>query len=347
LTGIKRLGWLAALGLAGACSTPSPGGEPIFYAPRKVGSESTYDPLSISLQYVLDSAQVQQFGTEDYGEHLGIVLDHLGGPVHAIEAEGGWVRFVNTEIVPIDPHHLDDSKSILPNVALHAFGGGMVYRKNAEWFEAHGVPEPYLVSGTLAMVTEVLAEAIEKPVTDNTDDIADVYIWRPIGIWFFSDDRRARWVREELDAVDWPNQLLWSIEDRDFTNTGLSYVVRPRWFGDVATRPFAHLGMTNLFGLAHDLDSGDTVSWGLGTTSVTVDPVDLRGSAGVFYDRERSLLGSIVLHGGEAYAVRANLYPGALFDGAFVAPLGLFAGITDDEAVVVGFQYGLPIGLAN
>jgi hypothetical protein len=342
---IDRSGALACLfgSVALACAASPDRDETVFYAPSSIGSEAAYDPLASSLQYVLDSVQVEQFGTEDYGDHLEIVLEHLGDPIHAIDSEGGWVRFVNTEIVPIDPENISDSRSILPNVALHTFGGGLLYRKDAEWFAAHGVPEPYVVSACLAMTTEVLAEAIEKPATDDTDEIADVYLFRPLGIWLYSDDDRARWIREELDAVDWPNLLMWSVEEDDFVNTGSSYVVRPRWLGDAPVRPFAYLGMTTLFGLSHDAGDTDSVSWGIGTTTLAVDPVDLRGSAGLFYDRGRSLLASILFNAGEGYAVRANIYPGVLFD----TPIGLFAGVSDDGDVAVGVHYQLPIGLSR
>jgi hypothetical protein len=348
---VNRVGaGAAALLLLGAvCACTSPQGPPplrtppVFYRPSSVGSEATYDPLSSSMQYVLDSVQVQQFTTDDYSEHLDTVVDHLADPVAAIEREGGWVKFINTQIFPIDPRHLRDSRAILPNVGLHAFGGGLLYRKDAEWFEAHGVAEPYLVSGALAMTSEVLAEAIEKPVTHDTDEIGDAYIWRPIGIWLYSDDDRARWIQKNLDPVDWPNLLMWSVKDGDFANTGVNYIVRPRWFGPGSIRPFVSMGMTTLFGLSHEISEGDAISWGVGTTTLAANPVDLRASAGVYYDRANSLLASVILNGGEAYAVRANVYPGVLFGSA----LGLFAGLTDDGDFAVGIHYRLPIGLAR
>jgi len=348
---VSRVGAGAAtpllLGAVCACASsqvsPADRTPPVFYHPSTVGSESTYDPLASTMQYTLDSVQVQQFTTQDYDEHLDTVVDHLLDPVNAIEREGGWVKFVNTQIFPIDPKHLRDSRAILPNVALHGFGGGLLYRKDAEWFEAHGVQDPYVVSGVLAMTSEVLAEAIEKPVTHDTDEIGDVDIWRPIGIWFYSDDERARWVQRTFDPVDWPNLLMWSVKDGEFANTGVNYVIRPRWLGDGPTRPFVSMGMTTLFGLSHAISDGDAISWGVGTTTLAANPVDLRGSAGIYYDRDKSLLASVIFNGGEAYAVRANVYPGVLFGSA----LGLFAGLTDDGDFAIGIHYRLPIGVAR
>lgn len=332
--------------LTAACAAPATfGGEAVFHRPAGPGSDATSDPFSLSLQYVLDSAQVESFETDDFDDGLETVLDHLGSPLATIRDAGGFREFLNTEVMPIDLDELSESKAILPNVVLHAFGGGLVYRKNAEWFEAHGVPAPYLVSGTLAMVTEVLGEATEKPNSDATDEIADVYLYRPLGLWLYSDDDRARRIRDTFDPVVWPNLLMWSVEDEDFVNLGLSYAVRPPGFGTARTRPFAYFGITNLVGLSHTLEGEDALSWGLGTATETVDPTKLRFSAGVFYDRGGSLLASLLLNGAEGYAARANFHPGVLLGRGH--PLGLFVAVGDEGDAIVGAHYRLPAGLAR
>jgi len=68
-----------------------------------------------------------------------------------------------------------------------------------------------------------------------------------------------------------------------------------------------------------------------------------RVDGGLFYDRDGSLLASLLFNAGEAYAVRANVYPGVLCGG----PLGLFAGLTDDGAGAIGLEFGLPVGVAK
>lgn len=335
------------LGALLACSCAAR--ESVFYRPlepgAEAGSEVVADPLSLSLQYVLDSAQVESFETDDFGEGLDEVLDHLGDPVGTIRDAGGFRDFLNAEVIPVDRDELGESQAILPNVVLHLFGGGLVYRRNAEWFQAHEVPAPYLVSGTLAMVTEVLGEATEKPSSDATDEIADVYLYRPLGLWLFSDDERARGIRDTLDPVPWPNLLMWDVEEDAFVNLGLSYAVRPRWFGATGTRPFGYFGITNLLGLSHALADGDALSWGLGTATETVDPTKLRLSGGLFYDRSGSLLASLLVNGAEGYAARANFHPGVLLGSG--NPLGLFLAVTDDGDALAGVHYRLPAGLAR
>ena len=115
-----------------------------------------------------------------------------------------------------------------------------------------------------------------------------------------------------------------------------------------AVRPFAYTGMTNVLGLSHTLPRGDALSWGMGATTVRIDPVDLRWSAGVFHDRDGSLLWSVIVNGAEGYAVRANLYPGGFAGGKpWWSRAGLFAGITDDGEGVFGVQWMLPIGVGG
>jgi hypothetical protein len=329
-----------------ACAVPGAGTEPVFYRPHGVGTERQFDPLRSGAQYALDGAQIQGAGTDDYGEHLQEVWDHLREPLHTIEnGDGGWRDFVNSELVPIDPANAGDSLAILPNWFLHTLGGGMLFRKTAEWFAAHDVPAPGLCAGVVAMATEVLGEASEKPATDDTDEIADVLIYRPLGLWLFADAARSRWVRDQLGLVDWPYLLMWDVDDEDFANVGMSYALRPTFAGDDDTRPFAFVGITNVFGLSHRIGGGgDRVSWGAGASTVTVDPVELRWSAGLFWDRDGGLLASLIANGADGYAVRANVYPGALLDAD--VPLGVFGGVEDDGTVTFGVQFALPIGVA-
>ena len=332
--------------LGAACAVPMADGQPVFYRPHGVGTERQFDPLRSGAQYALDGAQIEGAGTDGYGRHLRLVWDHLREPLHTIENEdGGWRDFVNSELLPIDPRNAGDSVAILPNVFLHTLGGGMLYRKTAEWFAVHDVPAPGLCAGVVAMATEVLGEASEKPVTDDTDEIADVLIYRPLGLWLFADAGRARWVRDHLGLVDWPYLLLWDLDDDDFANVGMNYALRPTLVGDRDTRPFAHIGITNVFGLSHRVHGEDRLSWGVGASTVTVEPVELRWSAGVFWDRDGGLLASLIANGADGYAVRANVYPGALL--AADVPLGLFGGVEDDGTVTFGMQFALPIGLAR
>lgn len=321
------------------------GREPLFYQPSKLGSESLFNPASSFLSYTLDSLQIKSvFGTQNYEKNVSTVIEHLRHPSHQIDAEGGYIEFVTTEIFPIDLSDLDGSEAVLPNYGLHLFGGGLIYRKNAEWFEAHDLPFPYVMAGVLSMAAEILAEPLEKPTTDKTDEIADVYLFRPFGIWLYSNDKRAKFIKNTFDPVDWPHQMVYDPYAGEFRNIGVSYVVRPPRLSFSKARFFAYMGISNLFGLSHSLSNGDEVSWGLGVSTVYIKPSIIRESAGLFWDRNNSLLASLIINGSENMALRANVYPGVLFDKKW--PLGFFAGLDDDGDALFGLQFGWPIGLS-
>lgn len=318
--------------------------EAVFYHPRSIGSERLFNPLNSFLQYSFDSVQIRKsFGTDDYDEHLDEVLGNLGNPRAALREEDGFDDFFHKEVFPIYPERLHESKSLLPNIGLHFFGGGYLYRKNAEWLQANGWSRPWLSSGILAMTAEILQEAIEKPTTDATDEIADVYIYRPLGIWFFHDKKRAAWVKRNFDPVDWPHMLLYDIEQDQLLNTGLSYALRPDWFVNPELRFFAYIGLTNLFGLSHRLDNGAALSWGVGESTKSIEPTEIRATAGLFYDRDNSLLWSLIFNGTEELRLRANIYPGTWFHSRL--PMGFFFGLTDDNHTAGGVYFGFPVGI--
>lgn len=103
--------------------------------------------------------------------------------------------------------------------------------------------------------------------------------------------------------------MIWNVTDERWSNVGMNYVFRPPWLESEDVRLFAYTGTTNLFGLSHQLSNGCMFSWGGGASTVHIEPVDLRWSAGAFYEHNDSLLASIVTHSTAGYAVRANLYP--------------------------------------
>ena len=75
--------------------------------------------------------------------------------------------------------------------------------------------------------------------------------------------------------------------------------------------------------------------------------VDLVGTAGLFYDRDNSLLASLLVAQTKDYSVRLNLYPGLLRMG-LVTP-SLFVALDRQRQVLTGVSFGtrpkLPVGL--
>lgn len=321
-----------------------------YYREASIGSDAFYNPLNAFSHYVFDTLQLSEnFDQENFGGRYDTVTDNLAHPRRAIDNEGGFRRFVNRQIAPVDADHSDEWPTMLPNYALHLLGGGMVYRRDLEYFQAHDYEHPYAYSITLAMTAELVQEVFEKKSTSDDDEVADFYIFRPLGIWLYSDDDRAAYIKETLDPAIWPHLLFYEPERETFSNVGISYVARLQPVFGMESRPFVYYGMNTLVGLTHDRGALDHISWGIGGAMKSLDrsndelDFELRPSFGLFYDRDSSLLWSVILNGTEEMKVRANAYPWK--PGPW--QMGVGFGLTDDDEVFLGLSLDMPFGLGG
>lgn len=319
-----------------------------FYKPKDFGSEALYTPLNQAFAYALDTAQMpENFDTRDMDERWKRVRHNLSHPFDAIEEEGGTRAFINRQIFPIDWHNRSDSCVMIPNYALHLFGGGLVFRKDAEYFQKNGYPVPRLCAASLAMISEIIQEVIEKKSTASDDEVADVTLFRPLGILLFSSETVAGFVSNHLRPAIWPHLLLYDVKKDRFINTGISYVIRPRKLDNDRCRFFSFIGLNNLVGLSHGTAEQGQLSWGLGLATTAVDhsleiPAEFRFSAGLFYDRDNSLIWSAIFNGTENLKVRLNLYP---LEKPPFNRIGLFAGLSDDRVFSAGIAFNFPVGI--
>ena len=356
---VKRI-WHASLALTAAIgfaqsppqsmTGPQPG--PCFYRDVDYGSDSQFTPLSSMLTWTFDTLQVPlSFDEHDFRGRWLTVRENLGHPKRAIDSRGGMGEFINRQVFPYKLTEPD----WIPNYTLHLLGGGMVFRKKAEWFEAHNWPLPYLSSAVLTVVEELAQETVEKASTKADDEVADVYIFMPLAMLLFSNDRVAHFMNDTMHLGEWsyqpmydPNALRpWGTRGK-LTNVGQNFFVKPEIFGWKKHRPFAFFGMTNLFGLTHKVGATDSFSWGLGAAMVhSQDPTTVRFSGGLFWDRNDSLLASLIFKGTDSLAVRLNIYPGILGPRSWWSP-GLYVGVGDKGDVSAGLTLRiLPAGLAR
>jgi hypothetical protein len=308
-----------------------------FYRDSPVGSDSQFNPLTSFVNYGFDALQVRRsFDEEDFQARWGQVWRNLWNPLGAIREEGGLRAFFNRQVLPVDPGALGEVGVMLPNYALHLLGGGMLYRKNAEWLQTRGYPYPRTLAALLGMGSEVLQEVFEKKSTTHEDEVADVWLFRPAGVLLFTWNPVARLAARELGMVEWPYQAVYLAGKGRFGNGGQSYAVRPAWRLSADHLPFVYFGMTTLAGFSHRLASGDRVSWGGGAAVVDArrTSAEVRPSAGLFWDRRGSLLASLIVNGTEGLAARLNVHPGVLGSGPW-SP-GLYVGVEDGGGVQAG-----------
>ena len=321
----------------------------LFYRDLDYGSESLFNPLSNFVNYGLDTLQVRQsFDERHFGDQLRRTTDDLVNPVRSINSTGGLGRFVNRQILPIDFDRLDESVEMIPNYGLHLLGGGMVYRKNVEWLQSRGYTYPRALAVLQGLAAEFLQEVIEKKSTKADDPVADFFLFRPAGMLLFSWDPFARFAAEELRLAEWPYQPLFSFGEGSFMNTGENFLIRPPALGSENHSLFLYFGMTTMLGVSHKVGTMDSFSWGVGqaVTSVERDSLHMRTSLGLFYDRNDSLLASLLVKGTDDLLLRLNIYPGAIVESRWFP--GIFLGVGDKGEFTVGLTIRqLPFGLSN
>ncbi len=318
-----------------------------YYQPRSYGSDSLYSPFSNFLSYTFDTLQLRDnFSTSNFSQNSQTVLDHLGDPGQAIDNEGGFNRFINRQIFPIDSQFSNESYSALPNYGLHLLGGGMVYRKDLEWFRAHDYDYAVTSAVILAMTAEYIQEVFEKKTTTDDDEVADFYIFRPLGILLFHNDAVAGFVMDYLDPAIWPSLQVYDLTEDRINNSGIHYIYRPSYeFYD--TRFFIYTGLNNMLGLSHRLNDKDYFTWSVGKSTQRVDlsldkQAELKTSAGIFYDRNKSLLASLVINDTGGNRFRFNWYP---TNASIPGQLGYFVSQYKDQEWSAGVVYKIQLGI--
>jgi hypothetical protein len=346
----------------GGSRDPASAGAPpaYFYRGRPYGSESLIQPLRLVLNGGFGILQLdnrdKRLGKIAYGTGLENVWKNVRDPFEAIRATGGWADFLEREVLPLSVN--SNKAQFWPNYTQHLIGGGMSYRMYVEWFRHHGWRHPKLMSGATVALHHVINETVENDayVGWRTDPIADLYIFDPLGIVLFSHDGVAGFFGETLHMADWSYQPSIDPADGSLINNGQNFALKydlpwsERWQG------FYHFGTHAELGLTRRLNEQDSFSFGAGLRAgelVELDDgfrtVDLAASAGVFYDRNNSLLASFVMAKTKEYRFRFNVYPGVLRV-AGVSP-GLFLADRRTRGLVFGLTFdflpALPAGLAS
>ena len=296
-----------------------------FYRGRAFGSEATFNPAVKLLQggfYILDddNRSNNPFVVR-YADGLENLTWNLTHPFSAIN-EYGWTRFLTTEILP-NPRRR--TAQWVPNYFGHILGEGMTFRATEEWFRFNGYRHPT----RLALVTTLLESTLNEVVENgdyrgtNVDPIADMYIFNPLGILLFRSDKVAAFFSGTLHMAYWPRQLTLDPFSGTLENVGHDYVFKYSLTRAGKVGLFASYGTHSLAGVTIRRPSGHSLSVGAGV--MAKDLVDaapglpsrsltatIVPAVGVFYDRDNSLLFSVVLAPRKDDMMSVNVYPGVL-----------------------------------
>ena len=330
-----------------------------YYHPQQeYGTEYSFNPGTVVVNGTFDilrnGAHSKLVLEQPYEQGMRNVWENITHPVANVK-QYGWKPFISEEVFPLN---LNKNKSrYLPNYMHHVLGSGMLYAKMAEWYDAHHTPLPYLTSAITSLFYHYMNEALENGSYQgsNTDPIADLLIFDPLGILLFSFKSVNRFFSQDIVLEDWSLQPVYNPWSGNVDNAGQQFVLKYKlpWFERWSV--FTYWGINGISGLTYSADNQLNYSFGLGQVVNRLNPRLLRnsrymtpeldGAIGFFIDRNHSLLTSVIISGPRMYNARINLYPGLFSLGPFKP--GLYVGMGEWDHFIAGITLvHLPMGIS-
>lgn len=326
-----------------------------FYSGKEYGSEAMYNPFSNIINCGYDIYQLNNFNRQflsfNYNTSAKNVvynLTHFNACINQV----GWANFTRTELLPLS-YNTEDARWV-PNYLLHTIGLGMSFSNMSEWYQYHEVPFPKAFSAVTILTGAFLNEINENTEYTgyNSDPIPDVYVFNMAGILLFNFPAVNRFFSEQLHMADWSLQPTITIPDLALYNTGQYFAFKYNLPFVKNVSLFNRMGMGMMGGLSYQVNKEYAISFAAGARPyewVMIDTVgrqqtiSARFSSGVFFDKNNSLLASLVYSDVEDYFLHLNIYPGLIKLGKF-SP-GLWAVMKKDGTPVFGITSTYFIGL--
>jgi hypothetical protein len=321
---------LAGLSVATACAPVGPSTKPSparFYASRDFGSESQFNPVSAIINDGFDflhtSGTDPHVFTRDYAGAFRNVMTSVLQPDRTYR-HYGVSRALRNEWFPLTGQDNKGGGSWIPNYEYHLFGSGMVSVRMEEWYAQHGASHPTLAAIGTVMVAHLLNEVIENDTFRglNQDAATDLLIFDPLGILVWRSEAVQRFFSEKIQMTNWPGQPSVDINSRTLQNLGQQYMLRGRVPGTKQWRVLYIFGLGGVLGFSYGDPRTGAWSAAIGPYAENNPIVDsltltrtatLRANAGIYYDREGSLLFSANYSPkGDRARLNVNVYPGVL-----------------------------------
>jgi len=355
----RRVGTSIALALASVflngCAT-APGGQRRFYASRDYGSERQFNPVSQIVNEGFDLLRGDEADRRLFELPYGVTARNVRSSVlnfgQSINRYG-WSRFIRNEILPLSTKTGGGGQWV-PNYQFHLLGSGMVSARMTEWFEQHDIAHPVLWSAVTMTASHVLNEMTERPGPMSVDAATDLLLFDTGGLLLFRSDRVQRAFSGRVQLTNWALQPSYTLPGETLENMGQQFVLRFKVPRATEWRGLYMFGVSTLFGVSRNLGRGRAFSVAFGADAVETAVVDeatdtrtviLKPNAGVFLDRDGSLLASLVVRNGYESVATLNVYPGAISSRRF--PLGLWLSTLRGGGVRVGVASPWGIGVAR
>lgn len=331
-----------------------------FYHGLRYGSELCYNPITLIINGGFGIMQINNRSTQlrsiDFKIGARNIWKNISNPIEEIKTFG-VKDFITSEIIPYKLR--PKNAQWFPNYQLHLIGGGMTYRTLQDWYQYHNFKYPRLNAILALSVYHILNEVVENNSYqgNNVDVIADMLIFNPLGVLLFSFDSVAKFFSQTLHMADWSFQPMYSPLSGTLENNGQNFSIKYKLPYLNSWSLFYFFGVHGVLGLSYKTPTGSSFSLGGGliakdlietkrknnTRSMTTS---LKWTAGFFYDRNNSLLASLILAGTKGYRLRLNIYPGLIPLGLF-SP-GLFCAVGKKGELITGINFSFtPIGCAG
>ncbi len=333
-----------------------------FYHALPYGTQANYNPMNVIVNGGYGILQIPQSISSEYGRKF---LDYpyidwgrnvwqtVGHPMRTIN-EFGWNEFIRTELFPLTLNM--QGNQWVPNYFLHLIGGGLHFRATEEWFRYHGFSSPRLWSIGTMIIYHGLSEIAENHGNENltVDHLADLLFFDPASMVLFAHDGVCRFFSEKLNLAEWSMQPSVNIATGNLENMGQFYVAKYPVTKDRKWNLMVHFGLHGMAGMSYRLSDEESISFAGGFLVEDLVEIEPGGTqrvlqgvltmrVGAFYDRNNSLLASLMLANVPAHRVRLNIYPGILRVGG-LSP-GFF--VSGSSEWVVGIYINLiPVGAA-
>lgn len=283
------------------------------------GSQGQFHPASFLLNEAGDIGQLEGhdrrlghlFGPDGF-ERLGGTLSHPGESVR----RQGTRRFLTSEVVPtsLDPNRAQ----WIPNWQVHLLGGGFNNAQLEDWYRAQGSAHPALLSCATTYAAALLNEAAERqeqPGNFSTDPLADLLLFDAASLALFRLPGVRTFFTTTVEMRNWPLQPSLTA-DGSLANAGQYWILRTPlpW---TRAKLLYHFGLGNVAGLSIPLGQGGTSLSLAGGAHARRNvelahqgqSVDLTPKAGLFLDRNGSLLASAFWSGQSADRFTFQLHP--------------------------------------
>ena len=331
-----------------------------FYNPQiKYGSELIFNPLHLIVNGGFDilrnGGHDKNIFNQEYEKGINNVFRNITNPLKNIE-KFGWSNFMEREVLP---KSLSVNKGqFVPNYAHHLIGGGMLYVRTAEWYDYQGFEFPYTASFFTTFFYQITNEVLENGGYSgtNVDPIADLLIFNPIGKLLFSFDAVKRFFSKTLPIYDWSLQPVINPLNGRLENAGEQFALKYPIPFIKKYSFFVYWGIYGLGGISYKRNDGNSFSFALGkvVNKLKENLIDearfmtpgIDGAMGFFWDKNNSLMSSLVITGPNIYNAQINIYPG-IFKFGFFTP-GFYCGFGEWDGFLIGASIAhVPVGLVT